>query len=389
MVEKQEINSTIKNKINNIDDFFRNTYLSFENLSAKNRSLVGWFCSYTPEELITAGEFIPCRIFGRKKMSRSESYFPINFCPYIKSGLESFLDPGSIAGFKGLIFTNSCDGMRRFYDIAHSYLKDTPSFFLDVPHLNGSDSVEFFSNNIKDMKIFLEKIRGKKITASEIEKAIITINRKRELIRELNLFFKKYPGILNINTYFEIMELSLTSAPSIFIDDLKKYLIFIKEITDSNKADLLIENKNSVPIMIIGNFIAEKKLWEMLSTMNLNIAFDDLCTSMRYFEKQIELDSSIDPIIQIARRYLNKPACMRMTELSLKLSEIENNIIKNDIKGVLFISLKFCDTMLYFFPLLKKKMNEMGIPILYLEVEYNNFSEGQARTRLEAFLETL
>jgi len=31
----------------------------------------------------------------------------------------------------------------------------------------------------------------------------------------------------------------------------------------------------------------------------------------------------------------------------------------------------------------------MGIPVLYLDIEYNNFSEGQIKTRVQAFLEML
>jgi benzoyl-CoA reductase/2-hydroxyglutaryl-CoA dehydratase subunit BcrC/BadD/HgdB len=80
---------------------------------------------------------------------------------------------------------------------------------------------------------------------------------------------------------------------------------------------------------------------------------------------------------------------MRMADLGLKLKEIENTIIENSIEGIIFISLKFCDTVLYSFPLLKERFNQMGIPVLYLEMEYNNFSEGQLKTRIQAFLEML
>jgi benzoyl-CoA reductase/2-hydroxyglutaryl-CoA dehydratase subunit BcrC/BadD/HgdB len=80
---------------------------------------------------------------------------------------------------------------------------------------------------------------------------------------------------------------------------------------------------------------------------------------------------------------------MRMADLSSKLAEIENTIVKNNIKGVIFITLKFCDNMLYSFPLLKQRLNDMEIPVLYLDIEYNNFSEGQVKTRVQAFLEML
>jgi benzoyl-CoA reductase/2-hydroxyglutaryl-CoA dehydratase subunit BcrC/BadD/HgdB len=104
-----------RKKINDIKFFFGNT-LTSEN----KKAAIGWFCTYTPEELIIAGGFVPVRIFGRKKIIKSESYFPINFCPYIKSGWESLLADAD--NLKAIIFTNSCDGMRRFFDIASKYL---------------------------------------------------------------------------------------------------------------------------------------------------------------------------------------------------------------------------------------------------------------------------
>ncbi len=380
----ENLDKTI-NKINDIKYFFENTLTS-----TNKKAAIGWFCTYTPEELIIAGGFIPIRIFGRKKIIKSESYFPINFCPYIKSGWESLLADAD--NFRALIFTNSCDGMRRFFDIASKYLTRIPSYLLDVPHLKNKDSQDFLASNISDMKMFIERLNGKKIDKKEIENAVKLINKKRKLLKEYSGIFNKSPHLIDIPTYYKVMELSMISDPEIFIDDLERYLVFIGNIDKTNtknEISLQPDHRNSPEIMIIGNFIAEEKLWEMLSKMNLKLASEDLCTSNRYFEKQVVTDDNKDLLESIAERYLNKPQCMRMADLGSKLAEIENTIVKNDIKGVIFITLKFCDNMLYSFPLLKQRLNNIGIPVLYLDIEYNNFSEGQVKTRVQAFLEML
>jgi len=201
--------------------------------------------------------------------------------------------------------------------------------------------------------------------------------------------FRKFPNLINISTYYRIMELSMTSEPNTFTDDLEKYVELIEESTGKNKTILKADKEASPRIMIIGNFITEEKLWNMLSAMKLKLASDDLCNSSRYFKNQVDTNSSPDLFSSLARRYLNKPSCMRMADLGLKLKEIEDTVTDNSIKGIIFISLKFCDTVLYSFPLLKERFNRMGIPVLYLEMEYNNFSEGQLKTRVQAFLEML
>ena len=144
--------------------------------------------------------------------------------------------------------------------------------------------------------------------------------------------------------------------------------------------------------MIIGNFITEEKLWDTFSKLDMDISADDLCISNRYYEGLVEADegcSRKDMLDLLAKRYLDKPACMRMADTGSKLEEIKAKVRHQEVQGVIFISLKFCDTMLYSFPLLRKAMTELKIPVLYLEIEYNNFSEGQIKTRMQAFLEML
>ncbi|GAH39713.1 unnamed protein product, partial [marine sediment metagenome] len=176
---------TIKNDINNTESFFKNTL----SLRKNNKPLIGWFCTYTPEELIIAGSFTPKRIFGSKKIIKAESYFPINFCPYLKSSWESLLSDSD--NLEAIIFTNSCDGMRRLYDTANIYLKDTPSYILDVPRLKSESSINFFKSNLDDMQRFIENLSGKKIKRKKLEETVKLANNKRRLLKKFSeIFFK-------------------------------------------------------------------------------------------------------------------------------------------------------------------------------------------------------
>ena len=159
-------------------------------------------------------------------------------------------------------------------------------------------------------------------------------------------------------------------------------------------------------IMILGNFIDEERLWEIFDELDCKISADDLCSSSRYFENIIQSDNfsdifgrkqeppneeiSIDRLLRdIAVRQLFKPQCMRMANLNDKIEEINKNIVKNKIKGIIYISQKFCDNTLLFYPLLREKLNENNIPSLFIEIEHNNLSVGQIKTRIQAFLEII
>jgi benzoyl-CoA reductase subunit C len=366
---------------NKVEDFFRKT-----GVNKAGQKKIGWFCTYTPEELITASGFSPIRVTGSRKPVKSDSYFPINFCPYLKSAWESLLT--SEDGLQAAIFTDSCDGMRRLYDTAEYYLKDLPVFMLNVPRNTDRRSVDFYRSNLEDMLGFLEGIKGGRISGQELFNAIRLHNRKRDLLKEFSTSFFNKAISLKISDYYRVMEASLSRTSENFLDELQSF----KELTSKNGNK---NNSRDHGIMIIGNFITEEKLWRMFSELDVDLAADDLCISSRYYQNPVHIPSMPEGTDRksmlhlIAERYLKKPACMRMSDIGSKIGQLKQKASDNDIRGIIFISLKFCDNVIYTFPLIRKEFAGLKIPVLYLEIEYNNFSEGQAKTRTQAFLEMI
>ncbi len=353
---------------------------------------IGWLCAYTPEEMIIAAGLNPVRILGSKKLNKSESYFPINFCPYLKSSWEALLNAED--ALSAVIFTNSCDGMRRLYDTAEHYLEDMPVYMLDVPRNTDIRAKDFFALKLKNLKVFLESLSGNDMEADKIARAIELVNRKRMLLADFSRLFFKGQTDLKISDYYRIMELSTSSQIDDFISEFEKFMDL--PVSTENTGS------NNIPkVMIIGNLITEDRLWDMLSSIDLNLVSDDLCISSRYYTALVDngspgktSDCNTGPgkdrlLRALSERYLSKSHCMRMADMGAKIAEIEKKVIENDAMGVIFISLKFCDTMLYSFPLIKEALSKLKVPVLYLEIEYNNFSAGQIKTRIQAFMEML
>ncbi len=187
---------------------------------------VGWLCTYTPEEIIIANGFWPVRITGREKAKKAEGYFPINFCPFIKSSMEDLLALNH--ELSAVIVTNSCDGMRRFYDIASKYIPDLPFFMLDVPRNQNELAVEYFANNILKMSGFLETISGRKMVLSDLTYAQDTCNEKRMLLKKLSNFFRNDQKFIGIKNYFNILISSMTEEPGYFNSGLRFILNMLK-----------------------------------------------------------------------------------------------------------------------------------------------------------------
>ncbi|OQA21363.1 MAG: R-phenyllactate dehydratase beta subunit [Actinobacteria bacterium ADurb.Bin346] len=370
-----------------IDDNLKETEIKKEK--------IGWLCTYAPEEIIIAAGYHPLRITGKLKAFKSEGYFPINFCPFIKASMEDLL--ASALKLKGVIFTNSCDGMRRFYDSCRAYLPDLPAFMLDVPRNKNIISIEHFTASLKEMIIFLEELSGKKICSHELESAIGICNEKRMLLKKLSNHFRNNQGSIGVKNYYKILEKSMTDEPEAFIKYIKERIKELRSHLNSASA--------GPAIMVIGNFINEERLWDIFDEIDCIIASEDMCNSSRYFEN-IKLSAGAEEVLDaalgagkespmaklltgIAVRQLYKPQCMRTADMGTKIEEIIKSITRNNIKGLIFISQKFCDNTLLLYPLLREKLAETGIPSLFLEIEHNNISAGQIKTRLQAFLEII
>ncbi|MCL5069791.1 MAG: 2-hydroxyacyl-CoA dehydratase family protein [Actinobacteria bacterium] len=379
-----------ESQIRNIGNHFSNSFKTTKD----KRLRIGWLCTYMPEEIIISAGFTPTRILGEDRVNKAEGYFPTNFCPYLKSSWESILN--DISSLSAIVFTNSCDGMRRLYDICKKYKPQTPSFMLDVPRINTDAAIKHFSNNLFELSGFLGELKKSKIEFDLLKKSIEFANKKRTLLKKLNHYYSEFNGLIDNSDYFDILKLSMISESGIFIQDLHTYLEKISEESAALESIGNSKNESLIPrIMIIGNFINESKLWKSFKDLNCKIAAADLCNSSRYYEGLVEdmeniPKNTIEILLgSIAVRYLKKPQCMRMANLGIKLNEVKENVINNNIKGVIFLSMKFCDNTLLFYPLLRQQLSEIGTQSLFLEIEHNNFSEGQIKTRIQAFLEIL
>jgi benzoyl-CoA reductase/2-hydroxyglutaryl-CoA dehydratase subunit BcrC/BadD/HgdB len=78
-----------------------------------------------------------------------------------------------------------------------------------------------------------------------------------------------------------------------------------------------------------------------------------------------------------------------MLEMEERNAQLKNMITSRGARGVIYASLKFCDTYIYDYPQLKRFLDGEGIPVLRLESDYQDGHAGQLSTRIEAFVEML
>jgi benzoyl-CoA reductase/2-hydroxyglutaryl-CoA dehydratase subunit BcrC/BadD/HgdB len=141
-------------------------------------------------------------------------------------------------------------------------------------------------------------------------------------------------------------------------------------------------------LVLSGGICSHPDIYSVIEEAGGVVVGDDLCTGSRYFAGPINTVG--DPIVAIAQRYWQRVNCPAKHQTNNSRAENLLQIVKDSkARGVIFMLLKFCDPHAFDYPYLLAALDAAGISHLLLEVEDQPLAQGQLKTRLEAFLETL
>jgi len=368
-------------------------YICHKNRALKyiKKPIMGWVCTYTPIEIITAAGFHPYRILPNADPSLATSYLDSNFCPYVRSCLGEALDKKSEYA-DNLIIVNSCDAMRRLYDAWRHYIQGSFIYLLDLPRNSSQKALEYYQHNFQVLIDELEnRFKIKKISEDLLYQAIFVCNKTRKLLAELSDLYVKEKISLSAVEFLQIVKGSMIFPQEEYNVLLEKFLKNLKKEEKILSKDSQIENKSK--ILITGTVMDNLSIAKVIEDYGGKVVFVDMCTGNRYFQSQIKISEmkqiNSDPLRSLAEYYLNKIPCPRMMNLEKRWEYLLKIIKEYQVRGVIFYNLKFCDTSMFELPLIREKLQEYKIPSLCLEGEFASNASGGTKTRIQAFLEVL
>ena len=372
--KKESVTATADNKTSSIADV---------QLDDDKMLKIGYFCTYTPVEIIRAAGYHPVRIKGSNEENGAggESLLCSNICSYIKTLTDEKL-AGNLDHLEGIVFTNSCDGMRRLYDAWVRIDKGEKfNYFLDIPKNSDEASVQYFADEIQAFKEGIENHFKLKIQNEDINRSITLYNGMRDNVMEF--LQKQWNGYVGHSGYetFTLLRKGINAVPEKFQDYVSTLTSLMKKISD-------VPEKDPVPKLFIwGSILENEEIIKMIEDAGARVVSEDLCTGSRYFDKKVEITDN--PYKSISERYLKRSPCSRMVDVFGRIKSIVSLIEKRAISGAIYHSLKFCDHTLYDYPLVKEEFEKKHIPLLHLNCDNSTKSDGQIKTRIEAFIEQL
>jgi benzoyl-CoA reductase/2-hydroxyglutaryl-CoA dehydratase subunit BcrC/BadD/HgdB len=348
------------------------------------RPVMGFFCAHAPEELLWAAGILPVRLrgTGSEDTSYGDQYLGSFNCSFVRHTLSQVMK-GDLAFLDGLLVTNSCDHIRRLFDVFAAKEVAPFAHYLDVPHVNSEESFVRLTAELRGLQAKLESFFGVTVSQEALSDAIKLYNRTRVLLGRASALRGEDPPRA---TGSEALALSVASA-SMPKDR-------FNQLVEHRLAEL--ERRASPPaitgprLLVIGGALDEPGYLELIESMGASVVADQLCWGSKSF--LYLADEEINPIDAIARRILEHMPCPRMLDqYPQRLANLLEAVKQYRVDGIICERLKFCDLWGGEIEMLRRSLKqEAGIPLLVLERDYAAASGvGQLRTRVQAFLETL
>jgi len=352
---------------------------------AENK-VVGFTCSYVPEEILYAGnktsKVLPFRMGAQQCGSTEDAdiYLHKFECGYVKCLLQLGLG-GQYDFLDGAVWTSGCEQMRRTYEFWRDQIKLDYIEMLSVPHSpKGERRLKWYRDEIETMAQGIDECFGRSVSEEELRESIRTYNTFRKLMQELYEMRKLDAPKLTGAEAMKIAQAGFSMPKEQFNDMLSTALAELEErpgISDY-----------SARIMVCGSYLDDTFLLNLIEEMGAIVVTDNLCTGRKYVEGLV--DEKADPLDALAQRYLNQISCPRMVgAYPTRLAFTKKLIKEASVDGVIFQRLPFCDNHTVENVMESKAVEEAGIPVLNLEREYLAADKGRLKTRIQAFLEKI
>lgn len=345
------------------------------------RVVFGYFCSEIPEEIIYAAGILPVRILGNDESSEmADSLMQTYFCSFSRNCLAMMIK-GDYKFLDGMIAAHTCDTIRGLFAIAKRNIPVSFKEFIRLPiTLNKPQAKPLILEEYKILKSNIERHLGIEIRKKDLKNSIAVYNSNRRLLGQLS---KLRIGEERRLTGAEFLEVCLAG----FSMDKEEHSIMMRELLKQ------IQDRKPLPpgkvkVLIAGNVLDSPVLIKAIEDLGADVVYDDLCTGTRYFHELVD-EKTDDPMEAIVNNYLARTFCPCKVELENRIEHLMKIYKDSCAQGIILLQQKFCDPHLWDYPLLKKQVDSMGIPLQLVEYEQPIGSLGTVRNRIQSLIEMI
>ena len=347
----------------------------------ESRPVIGYLCSYAPEEIIHAAGCHPVRLFSSKSEIRlAENHLQAYCCSLVRGILEDGL-AGRLDYLDGTVFPHTCDSIQRLSDIWRMNMGQ--AFFADVvmpAKLTTGSAKAYMKTVLEKFKTELGDHLGRSITDDDLAASIALFNRIRSSLDRIYRLKADQPDILSGKDLFTVIKAAMVMDRG----DLDRCLgELISALAASPPSDITPKR-----LILSGSVCDMPDLYTLIEGAGGAVVGDDLCSGQRWFEGSIPED--VAPMDGLTVRYTDRVVCPAKHSGNTARAEALISLVRErQADGVVFTLLKFCDPHAFDYPYLKDALDRENIPALHLEMDDQQINTGQTATRLETFIQMI
>ncbi|MFA5399501.1 MAG: 2-hydroxyacyl-CoA dehydratase family protein [Dehalococcoidia bacterium] len=345
---------------------------------AEKQKVFGWFCTYTPIEIIHAAVFMPFRIHGGTiTVEKAGSLVPNFVCPYMRTSLERALR-GEYKYLWGVIQGYTCDiscGMMNIW-AENSGLKTFHT--VPLPYNTDVNARKFYRQTLNEL---IDKLAaaGGKVNDASLKRSLDLYAEIRKKLLRLHEFRMQNIFAPPARDFYTIMEAGFCMPPEEYLEHLTNLLASVEK----GKAAPV----RGVPVLVSGSIVEQMWIFDLLEAAGGQVVADDLCNGYRYCEPAD--GSGADPMDRLIDRYMHRFPCPSRSTIQDRVPRVKELVERAGAKGVIFLFQKFCTPHLADYPALSEALRDEGIAVLPIEMDESGNIEGQLKTRFGAFFEMI
>ena len=350
---------------------------------AKGRKVIGITPMHFPEELVHASGAYPVLLQeSTEPVTIGWSHIFPYFCAFARSNVDSLVN-GRLDFFDGIVVSDMCLQIRTAFGIMEMKHRVPVIHHWWPLEYNRDRWLESSVARLAQTKKAIEAITGTVITDDAMRTSIALYNRNRALLREVAAIRGAKPDVISPR---EMDALTVSSMVEPKEEQNERLEALIPEL---RAAPSKVETR---PRIFLSGHLCHApnpEILDLVEEAGAVVVGDDLYAGTRYYAA--EIDPAMPPMEGLVTRYF-KPGVPCPTKCGPEMDwadYVVGQIAATGAQGFLSLMPKHCEPHMFYYPYLRKRLMEIGVPIVFIETEHENLQIESVRTRIQALVETV
>lgn len=349
---------------------------------AQGKKVVGCFAPWAPEELVHASGMIPMGMWGgHTELKSAKSYLPAFACSIMQANMEFGLN-GAYEGMSAVIIPAICDTLRCMTQNWRFGVKSIPAIAIVYPQNRRSPaSTDYLISEYEGVLLQLAALTGCMMSEAALCETIRIYNEHNRTMREFAAAAAEHLDVITPQVRHAVFK-------SAFFFEKSEHTAIVQDIIAGLKA-LPACQWSGKKVVLTGIMCEPEQVLDILADNGIAVAADDLVQESQQFRADTP-ETGGGGLKRLALQWNERYGCSLIHELGKpRGGELAKLCAGVGADGVINCMVKFCDPEEYDQPWLEKDLRAAGIPCASIEIDQQNASFEQIRTRVQTFCELL